>query len=63
MEQRETLSQELREALRAAAPQGRISCEATRALAERLGISYALAGEAVNELGIKIYGCQLGCFK
>lgn len=53
----------LREALAAAALEGKISCEAARALADKLGISYALLGEVANELGIKIKACQLGCFK
>jgi hypothetical protein len=53
----------LKEVLREAAPQGKISCEAARALAERLNLPYALVGEATNELGIKINACQLGCFK
>jgi len=49
-------------ALGEAAPQGKISCGEARALAERLGLPYALAGETADELGIKIWGCQLGCF-
>lgn len=49
-------------ALREAAPAGRISCEAARALAEEINLPYALVGEAANELGVKIFGCQLGCF-
>jgi hypothetical protein len=49
-------------ALREASPAGRISCEEARSLAEELALPYALLGEAANELGIKIFGCQLGCF-
>ena len=54
---------ELMENLRKAAPQDKISCEAARALAERLGLPYKLVGEAADELGIRICACQLGCFK
>ncbi|MCL1975053.1 MAG: hypothetical protein FWG61_02680 [Firmicutes bacterium] len=50
-------------ALREAAPQGRISCEEARALAENINLPYELVGEAADELGIKIQACQLGCFE
>lgn len=53
---------ELLQALREAAPEGRISCEVARALADELGVSYADLGVAANQLGIKIKSCQLGCF-
>ena len=54
--------EKMRLALADAAPAGRISCEEARLLAEGLNLPYELLGEAANELGIKIYGCQLGCF-
>ena len=50
-------------ALAEAAPAGKISCEEARSLAEGINLPYALVGEAADELGIKIYGCQLGCFQ
>jgi hypothetical protein len=31
-------------------------------LAEQLDLPYTLVGQAANELGIKIFACQLGCF-
>jgi len=49
-------------ALRDEVSQDKISCEEARALAERLAVPYELVGDAANELGIKIFGCQLGCF-
>jgi len=52
----------LKDALREAATDGKISCAAARALAERMGADYALVGQAANEAGIKICACQLGCF-
>jgi hypothetical protein len=33
-----------------------------RKIAEELGVSYKKAGEAANELHIKIKNCDLGCF-
>jgi hypothetical protein len=56
-------AEHMKEALAAAATEGRISCQAARAAAEHLGLSYDLAGPAADELGIKIYACQLGCFE
>jgi len=40
----------------------RIVCHDARALAEKLGVDYALVGEACNELEVKIHACELGCF-
>jgi LAO/AO transport system kinase len=40
----------------------KISCHALRKLAEELGISYKEAGQAANDLKIKIKNCDLGCF-
>ncbi|HSW62482.1 MAG TPA: hypothetical protein VLH56_04085 [Dissulfurispiraceae bacterium] len=44
------------------AENGRISCTAARAVAEEIGISYALIGAAADELKIKVKQCELGCF-
>jgi hypothetical protein len=52
----------LRKALREAAPDGRISCQEARQVAEEQGIQYSEVGAACNELGIRIHSCQLGCF-
>jgi hypothetical protein len=45
-----------------AVPGGRIACAAAFALAEKLKISKAQIGKALDELEIKIERCQLGCF-
>lgn len=42
---------------------GRVSCPVAFAIAKKLGISHASAGKLNNVLDIKIFGCQLGCFK
>jgi hypothetical protein len=52
----------LKERIRAAAPEGKISCPAAMRLAEELVISRKDMGKLLNELKIKITQCQLGCF-
>ncbi len=39
-----------------------LTCHDARALAEKLGVDYALVGKACNEAGIKVRICELGCF-
>ncbi len=50
------------EAVKKAAPDGRLKCKEAFRLAEELQISIAEVGKAANKLGIKIVRCQLGCF-
>lgn len=54
--------EDLRNRVRAAAPEGRIPCAAAFDLAEELQISRQELGNLLNELRIKIIQCQLGCF-
>ncbi len=54
--------EELKAKIRLAAPQGRIACAAAFRLAGELSISLEEMGKLLNELGIKIEMCQLGCF-
>ena len=42
---------------------GRISCPDAFNVAEKLGMTRKSIGEFLNVLDIKIFGCQLGCFK
>jgi len=53
---------EIKERIKAAAPEGRIACAAAFRLADELGLSRRRMGELLNELKIKIAQCQLGCF-
>ena len=53
---------EIKERIKAAAPEGRIPCPAAFRLAEEMGLSRKDLGELLNELKIKITQCQLGCF-
>ena len=54
--------EELMAKIKAAAPEGKISCAAAMRLAEELVISRQQLGKLLNELQIKIKQCQLGCF-
>lgn len=56
------IPRKLMEALREEAEDSRIPCEAVFRLAEEMQVPAELAGRALNELGIKITRCQLGCF-
>jgi len=57
------VSEQVLEAVKKAAVDGRISCPQARKLAEELGVPPRLVGEACNALKIKIKACELGCFK
>ncbi|MEW6380279.1 MAG: hypothetical protein AB1611_11825 [bacterium] len=65
-EQQTNMQQEQREKLIAAiqekAPEGKITCETATRLADEHQISRREMGNLLNELKIKIRGCQLGCF-
>jgi hypothetical protein len=54
--------EDLKAKIKAAAPEGRISCPQAFQVAQDLGISRQVLGELLNELKIKIIQCQLGCF-
>ena len=53
----------LESALAAAARDGRIGCATVFRVAAEQGVTTAEAGRSVQRLGIKITGCQLGCFR
>jgi hypothetical protein len=55
---REQIKQEIEKA----AQEKRLSCEEARALADRLEVPYAEMGKACDELKVKLYACELGCF-
>ncbi|MDI6689352.1 MAG: hypothetical protein QMD66_00290 [Actinomycetota bacterium] len=56
------VSGEILKAVKAEAKEGKISCPQARKLAEKLKVSPLEVGRVANHLGIKIYGCELGCF-
>lgn len=49
-------------AIREKAPEGKITCSVATRLADEHHISRREMGNLLNELKIKIMGCQLGCF-
>jgi len=58
-----TISKEqLNEAVRKAAQEGRLTCEKAHDLGRKLGVPLEDIGKVCNELQIKIQACQLGCF-
>lgn len=52
----------LLEKVKEASIDGTISCPVARGLAEELGLPAKRIGEAADALGVKIFGCELGCF-
>ena len=50
------------EAVKKAAPEGRLSCAEAHSLAKVLEVDFIIIGQAADELKIKIKNCQLGCF-
>lgn len=56
------VSENVLEAVKGRAEDGRISCPVALKLAEDLGVSPAEVGKAANALELKISKCSLGCF-
>ena len=52
----------LEEALRASLVNDRLLCPVAFKISADLDVSTKAIGEMANKLGIKISGCQLGCF-
>lgn len=58
----EKIPEKVLEALKKAAPEGKITCAKAHQISRELEVSLLMVGTAANELGIKIKDCQLGCF-
>lgn len=54
--------EQIEKAIQESARDGKMSCHGARALAERLGVDYREVGDALNDLKVKVRGCELGCF-
>ena len=52
----------IRETLQRAAEDGKIPCAKAFQIAEEFKITKKKVGEILNDLGIRIKQCQLGCF-
>lgn len=50
------------EKIKEKATNGKISCTEARKLAENLNVEKSEIGKACDEAGVKLYGCELGCF-
>ncbi|MHB8842458.1 MAG: hypothetical protein ACYC56_11865 [Candidatus Aquicultor sp.] len=55
--------EELLQKIKAASKDNRISCTVARKVGDELGVPLRQVGDACDELGIKIFACELGCFK
>ena len=58
----EDIPEEVIEAVKKEATEGRIPCARAQQLAGELGVPIPLVGRALDLLDIKIVECQLGCF-
>lgn len=56
-------TEEIKDAMLRESVDGKLSCTNARRLAEELGVLPGEIGRVANELKIKIFGCELGCFK
>ncbi len=55
-------SEQVKERVKEKATDGRISCSVARRIAEELNVSVKEVGHACDDLDIKLYACELGCF-
>ena len=58
----EQVTDEMIEAIKAKAPDGRITCAVLRRFAEDRDVSYKVAGTAADMAGVKVHNCDLDCF-
>ena len=56
------INQEVLDAVRQAAKDGRLTCAEARKMAMDLKVAPQIIGKAADELEIKIKSCELGCF-
>lgn len=52
----------IEEAVKRKAVKGKLSCGTARKIAEEIGVTCKIVGNAADRLKIKITNCQLGCF-
>lgn len=56
------VTDEMMDALREKAVDGRITCPVLRKFAEDRGVAYKVAGTAADLAGVRVHGCDLDCF-
>ena len=58
----EQITDEMMEAIKAKAVEGKITCPVLRKFAEDQGVAYKVAGAAADAAGVRVHNCDLGCF-
>lgn len=58
----EQVTDEMIEAIRAKANEGRVTCPVLRKFAEDNGVNYKVAGTAADLAGVRVHNCDLDCF-
>lgn len=56
------MNRSVKSAIQERAREGKLSCGGAFRIAEELGAKPLAVGEAADELGVRLYGCQLGLF-
>jgi hypothetical protein len=56
------VTEQMVDAVRAKAVDGRITCPVLRRFAEDSGVSYKVAGTAADMAGVRVHNCDLDCF-
>jgi hypothetical protein len=56
------VTDELVDAVRSKAVDGKVTCPVLRKLAEETGVPYKVAGTAADMAGVKVHNCDLDCF-
>jgi hypothetical protein len=56
------VTEEMKDAIRAKAQDGKVTCPVLRKFAEEQGVPYKVAGAAADMAGVKVHNCDLGCF-
>jgi len=55
-------SEIVKEKVKEKAKDGKISCPLARKIAQELNVPIKEVGHACDDLDIRLYGCELGCF-
>lgn len=56
------VTDEMMDAIKAKAVDGKITCPVLRKFAEDTGVPYKVAGAAADAAGVRVHNCDLGCF-
>ncbi len=56
------VTDEMMDAIKTKAIDGKITCPVLRKFAEDQGVPYKVAGAAADAAGVRVHNCDLGCF-